>query len=289
MTRQQPLKVALRDGTFHEQSMTLSGENAGEGPAHFQWDRKELGEPITGPVACFTDMCLGEAVGCESPTKLAILIEPLEFSDTHYRKALELRDHFDAIFTYEAEYVELGAPFKFYPFGGSWIREWHLFEKLRLCSIVTSDKWVTEGHRLRHEVVERFIANVREDDWPFKVWGEPYGPRFPHKHQPLRHYMYSIVIENVRSNWWFTEKLIDAFSQGTVPIYWGCPDVCEFFDCRGIIPFESLGDLDRILPELDMQDYLRRLPGIEENLRLARQYRCAEDWIYTNHRELFGG
>ena len=34
---------------------------------------------------------------------------------------------------------------------------------------------------------------------------------------------------------YFTEKLLDCFLTRTVPVYWGCPDIYEYFDLDGII------------------------------------------------------
>ena len=37
----------------------------------------------------------------------------------------------------------------------------------------------------------------------------------------LKDYMFTIVIENVVDDCWFTEKLMDSLLTGTIPIYWG--------------------------------------------------------------------
>ena len=262
--------------------MSLAGENRDEGPSFFEWDRKQPGEALDGPVTVFTDMCLDEVLLSKSPTNVAILIEPPAFSTTHYEKAARLEGRFDAIFTYDAERLTRGAPWLFYPFGGSWIREWHVFEKLRLVSLIVSPKQVTEGHRLRHEIARQLAPFV-------EVWGalEDSQPRFEPKHKALRHYRYSIVVESERADYWITEKLIDCLSQGTVPIYWGCPGIGDFFNVGGIIPFETLGELTAILGSISEQGYLRRMPAIERNLELAREFRCAEDWIWKHYPDLF--
>jgi hypothetical protein len=279
------ITVPLRDGTFHKLSLSLGGENADEAPQLLRWQRVEGTLPDV-PVTVFTDMCLEEAIISPSPAKVAILIEPAAFSTTHYDKAERLEGHFDAIFTYDLERltagVKRGAPWRFYPFGGSWIREWHVFEKLRLCSLIVSDKHITKGHKWRHRVAE-FDPGIID------VWGEPYGERFEPKHKALRHYMYSVVVESGRADYYFTEKLIDCLSQGTVPIYWGCPSVLQFFEPEGIIPFETLDDLGRVLASISEQDYRRRLPAVRRNLELACEFRCAEDWLAGEHGWLFEG
>ena len=40
----------------------------------------------------------------------------------------------------------------------------------------------------------------------------------------------------------FTEVLTDTFRLGTVPIFWGCPNISEYFDIDGIIVFDERDD-----------------------------------------------
>jgi len=274
------ITVPIRDGTFpHSASMSLAGENAGEAPKSLHWRRvPDLLDDA--PVMVFTDMCLDEVLLSRSPTNIAILIEPPAFSTTHYEKAVMLEKYFDAIFTYDLEHLRRGGPWRFYPYGGSRIQEWHVYEKLGLVSLIVSDKHVTEGHRLRHEAVERFGSHLH-------VFGEPYTEYLNPKGPGLRPFCYSVVIESGRSDYYFSEKLVDCFSQGAVPIYWGCPGIDGFFEGNGIISFETLDDLAYILASISMQDYHDRLPAIMRNLELARSFRCAEDHLVREYGWLF--
>ena len=49
------------------------------------------------------------------------------------------------------------------------------------------------------------------------------------KEDGLKSYKYSIIIENSSEVNYFTEKLIDACLLETVPIYWGAPNISEYF------------------------------------------------------------
>ena len=53
-------------------------------------------------------------------------------------------------------------------------------------------------------------------------------------------YQYSIVMENGRYPNWITEKLIDCLLSRTIPIYWGAPNVGEYFDRDGILTFDNI-------------------------------------------------
>ena len=43
-------------------------------------------------------------------------------------------------------------------------------------------------------------------------------------------YMFQIAIENAQRRFYFADKINDCFVTGTVPIYWGAPNIGDFFD-----------------------------------------------------------
>jgi hypothetical protein len=94
--------------------------------------------------------------------------------------------------------------------------------------------------------------------------------------------MFSITIENVKKDYYFTEKLIDCFMTGTIPIYYGCPSIDKFFDINGVIVFNKLGDLNNILHNLNKDYYNSKSEIIESNFEAAKKYLISEDWIYEN-------
>ena len=47
--------------------------------------------------------------------------------------------------------------------------------------------------------------------------------------------MFHVALENVRQCNYFTEKLLDCFLTRTVPIYWGCPNIADYFDTDGML------------------------------------------------------
>ena len=62
--------------------------------------------------------------------------------------------------------------------------------------------------------------------------------------------MFHIAVENVKHNNWYTEKIGEAFSTKTLPIYWGCPNIDKFgYDERGIIRFNNTDELIEIVNE----------------------------------------
>ena len=76
---------------------------------------------------------------------------------------------------------------------------------------------------------------------------------------------------------YFTEKLIDCFRTGTVPIYWGSNSIKEHFDMNGIICFETIDELNSILPTLTSEKYAKMKPAINENYKLSNRWTSMDD------------
>ena len=84
--------------------------------------------------------------------------------------------------------------------------------------------------------------------------------------------MFSICIENIAESDYFTEKIIDAFVSNTIPIYFGSPNISEYFDINGMIVVNSLHELIEVVSQLTPNDYLKRMPFIKKNRALAGAY-----------------
>jgi hypothetical protein len=269
-------KIRLFDGCFPRSfSATLAGDNKGEGPTFFNWCRKV---PCGSLFSWYTDTNLYKASDDFAPERIAWLIEPPGISDTHYRDAYRNRNQFRKIFTFVRFFAEMSSQFEFYPFGGSWIHidNWGLHDKTRQVSLIASKKDVTEGHHLRH-LIARHYKHLDK-------FGTGYEP-IESKMEGLAPYRYSIVVESWRGDYYFSEKLIDCLSVGTIPIYYGCPSIGEFFDAEGILSFSTMSGLDRIMSNLSVGGYEIRLQAIKNNIEIAKQFRCAEDWLFINHKE----
>ena len=111
------------------------------------------------------------------------------------------------------------------------------------------------------------------------IYGNGYNP-IKNKIEGLKDYCFSIVIENTKEDYYFTEKLIDCFVTGTIPIYWGCPSISDFFDINGIICFNSLEDLHNILDNLTVELYNSKIEHIKNNYLLSQKYLLTEDILY---------
>lgn len=272
------MKVTLASSGFvpPKQAAYLDGANLGIAPDSFQW---EWSDPQTARFV--TEERIGAARG---RGQVAWLLEPFFLHPVPYLSAMD--KPFDYVLTHDRNFSTNLRNWLYFPAGGSWIglNDWGIREKHYNISMLLSAKKMTEGHRLRHEILAKHGGCIDA------VFG------LDHRVTPLEalaDFRYSIIIENEKTAGWFTEKLIDCLSVGTVPIYWGDPDIGKIFEAAGLIEFADMSDLDAILDWLlvrtsPIDDYARRLPAVGRNLETAKKYRICEDWIFEHYPFLFG-
>lgn len=196
--------------------------------------------------------------------KVLLQLEPPQILDLT-TKILQANADFDLILAWKQEIVDGCNNCKFFPFGSSWITREHrlVHDKTKLISIIASHKRQTIGHKLRHEIISI--------DKSLKLFGRGYNP-IDDKLVALKDYMFSVVIENSTTKNYFSEKLIDCLVTGTVPVFWGCSNISEYFDELGFISFNSVEEYKEIRNTLTADKYRELLPHIKTNLELALQY-----------------
>lgn len=212
---------------------------------------------------------------------MALLLEPRELLPQLYKFVENFNTGFSRILTHDAQLSKLPNA-KQYTFGGCWIEpnDVKVWDKSKNVSIIASGKRITTGHRLRHSVIGRLDK--------MDVYGRGYNP-VDKKIEALRDYRFSVTIENVDTDNFFTEKLIDCFATGTVPIYWGMPSIAKYFNGRGIIKFNSIRELDRILQILDEEPehmYESMKDAVLDNFERCKRYFATEDSIYESLKDL---
>lgn len=74
------------------------------------------------------------------------------------------------------------------------------------------------------------------------------------KKDALIDYKYSIAIENSREKNYITEKFIDCFLCGSIPIYYGCPNIKEVYPQESFIELPDL-NINSIFNIIEKQDY----------------------------------
>jgi len=173
---------------------------------------------------------------------------------------------FDKFVVSDTRYLSFSPKFVWSPIGGSWVHDKGIHKKSKMISMICSNKNMCLGHKKRLMWRDRLQGNV-------DIFGKGFNP-VDKKEDALNDYMFSVVLENEECPGYFTEKIIDCFLTGTIPIYVGAPNIGRFFNMDGIFLLEE----HKV--ELSKELYAERMDAIEENYRLALNYEIIEDWIY---------
>ena len=146
-------------------------------------------------------------------------------------------------------------------------------------STIVGGKTKCPGHILRLTLCGN-IAKIRNLDVfhssqcpPTHLLKNPRGIIYETKMPLFENYKYSLVIENSQQINYFTEKLIDCLLTKTLPIYYGCPNICEFFNTTGwvILPNTDVHTCVTTINSLS-DCYYGSIDAIEQNYCTARRY-----------------
>ena len=244
-------------------------------------------------VTVFTDNCIAPPypTSVNSRFKVAYIIEPPSVHSAPYEQVVQHEKYYDYILTYDDRLLARGPKYVLFGLGTTQVldEDAGVHTKSKLLSMIASKKTFAPGHRLRHEIISAINDIVTID-----LWGEAYQ-RFdidnkPSRDEPLKDYMFSIVVRNERMNNYFGEQIIDCFRMGTVPIFWGCPNIGDFFNLDGIIHFENISELIETLQTLTKEDYDRILStgAVHDNFERAKCWRSVDNNLALKLKELFG-
>jgi glycosyltransferase involved in cell wall biosynthesis len=111
-------------------------------------------------------------------------------------------------------------------------------KKTNIMSIMVSHKSYTPGHKYRHALVSYILKHRL----PIDIWGNGtkfYKQRFPENNniygnfksmaEMCENYMFTIAIENTSHDHYFSEKIVNPLLYDTIPLYWGCKKIEEYF------------------------------------------------------------
>ncbi|MFN3077252.1 MAG: glycosyltransferase family 10 domain-containing protein [Alphaproteobacteria bacterium] len=269
------------------------GTTAGRTPRYWRWNRTGVCPFASGaPTFYGNDSVLRAPIGADNCC--ALLIESKAIMGKVYQAFPSLIDRFQRVFTHDQSLLDAN-PDKchFIPGGGVWIGgdyglgEIGIPEKSGLVSLVSSTKNLCPLHEFRFQLARSLSGDPRVD--VFIGGGGKGTPGWVPIAETLNRYRYSIVIENTIDDGYFTEKILNCFATGVVPIYHGARRIGDWFDAGGILPFTTRAELLEILERLSPEDYHARQASIAENLARCRQYECVEDYLATRYHTLLGG
>jgi Glycosyltransferase family 10 (fucosyltransferase) C-term len=134
-------------------------------------------------------------------------------------------------------------------------------QKTKNISVVCSDQTWLPGHKLRYAFVNKLIGHFKDK---LDVFGRGFNP-INDKFEALSTYKYSIAIENSVTQGYFTEKITDCYLSNTLPLYYGCPNIEDFFDKNSLLLINPNNYIDSILKIeelIEMDQYQDLLPSI---------------------------
>jgi len=222
-----------------------------------------------------------------------IQVEP-NIIKNHTPYLLKNYSKYHTIYTFCKEVLEKCPNSRFFMVCSSWIApEYYnnidISKKTYKISTLAGSKCINNamGHIFRQDIYNnQSVCN----EYPITFFRsavqhphlKDYGnnPFIAEKEDLFDSFQFAIIIENTKETNSFSEKLIDCLVTKTIPIYYGCANIHQFFDTTGWIILESssIKELQTKLRLLDNTYYNKYSATIEKNYATALQRTS----IYTN-------
>lgn len=143
--------------------------------------------------------------------------------------------------------------------------------KTKQISTVCSSK--QQKHTLHNDRYQ-FCQWLKQQLPELEIYG--HGSRFiEKKYDALDRFRFHIAIENFVGPHHWTEKLADPFLSGAFPLYYGCPNLCDYFPAESFLfidIFDRPATLNKIRVVLDNENfYTERLDALYEARRLVME------------------
>ena len=204
---------------------------------------------------------------------------------------------YNTIFTFDSEVLkQCSNARKFTFYTPTWLHE-DKYTKIDTTmkafgiSTVVGFKSMTEGHKIRHNL---YFSQQGLHSLPILFFRSCTYPLLPAirqnpileskditaKYVLFETFQFHLTIENSRQENYFTEKLIDCLVTKTIPIYYGCPNIGEYFDTTGWILLQD-GTAEELLSKcrvLTPSYYSQYSESIDVN------YKKAMEWKENLHR-----
>jgi hypothetical protein len=177
------------------------------------------------------------------------------------------------IFTHDRTLLTKDEIFEYCPPASnkSWIRLKKLYHKTKLYSMIGSGKNKTTGHKFRNNLMNFF----KDKKIPVDLYGKNIKS-IKNKETAFADYFFSFVVENGKYSNYYTEKIMDCFATGTIPIYHGSPEIIDFFNKDGIILLEDKIDFSMLTEDY----YHSRIHAIVDNFEREQDHQIADDYLY---------
>lgn len=210
---------------------------------------------------------------------ICLLVEPRAIIPNTYKWVSEHWHKFKYVFTFDSEMLKLpNAKLIIY---GQISAEFPQMPKDKGISMVCSDKAFCDGHRSRQYVARELSAYI-------DTYGRFNGGDYVDDQIVYDGYRFNVAMENYQDGYYFTEKICNCLASKIVPIYYGCPNIGEYFNTDGIIICDSPDDvIEKTLSISDpVAEYEKRMDAIFDNYERVQKYRHYEDWFLDMYGDL---
>lgn len=282
------MKVLLFDNTFSPSPSTVAGHT----PKYWEYTTNPESD---WQIALYTHE---QIFSPKTPQEKSygLLFESPAIRKDLYEGALKyldvLRSKFTHIFTFHPDLLAADPRFfLFAPAYGYWVGmdfgggRLGINPKTEDVSCIASDKGFCQGHYVRQHINKWLDANKLAS-----CFGNSVGKPVNKVAEAIESFRFSVVVENCVCNNYFTEKLLNCFACGTIPIYVGCQNINVFFDVRGIIHIPSytncinnIANIIYMLKSNMQEEYEKKLPYAITNHQKVKQYSCIEDYVHEQY------
>jgi len=225
-----------------------------------------------------------------SSINIISLHEPNEYFGKH-DWVIQNKHLFNVILTWDDKILNNCDNAIYLPFGHTWFKpdqyEKHHNKEFKIAHL-RGNLLKSYGHQIRWDILDR-KNEIKVPTKFYDVYGDRYNIERARidKEEIFSDSMFGIAIENFSHRGFFTEKILDCFLMKTIPMYWGCPNIEDFFNKEGIIKFEDTDDFIYISNQLTKDYYNSKKDIIEENYQLALKYVDYEQNIINKITEIF--
>ncbi len=148
------------------------------------------------------------------------------------------------------------------------LKNHNINQKTKLISIISSSKNKTPGHKQRLKFIKKLKKHFGNK---IDIFGFGLN-NIPDKWDAIAPYKYHVVIENsLEENYW-TEKLADSYLAESYPIYYGCPNIDDYFNKNSITiidilnPYEAIKKIEEVINDNFYEKFQNEIKNSKEKI-----------------------
>lgn len=139
------------------------------------------------------------------------------------------------------------------------------FTKKNLCSIIVSRDKTSHSDDILYNARIKLAEEILKTNLPINIYGKGWNAlkdrdsrikgslEIEEKYKGLEDYKFSICIENCSEDGYFTEKITDSILTNTIPVYYGCKYIKDFFKSpitlKTLEPTKAIDQISKLLED----------------------------------------